>query len=157
MLSFRIARYQSVGDSFIVTIGLGVAHDHCYKAEEKSKLQILQHSLGLNEYGQGVGGRNFFGTSEGSTDFKLCEMLFCDGLMTRRFVKMYSEFVYQVTDTGREYIAKHSPKPPKLSKSKIRYQWYREHSEYFDNFREFLRYISSPDGKRELKENGFDL
>jgi hypothetical protein len=46
-------------------------------------LHILQHSLGLDEYGRGTFYRNRFVTGEGSTDHPLCMELVALGYMKR--------------------------------------------------------------------------
>jgi len=89
-----------------------------------SKLQILQHSLGVNQYGQGNQYRNHFVTSKGSTDYPNCEALVAAGLMTRfppRALTGCSD-CFIVTAAGRAYVAEHSPKPPKLTQGQQRYR-----------------------------------
>lgn len=44
-----------------------------------SKLRILQHSLGLDQYGAGRQYRNHFVTGEGSDGFPLCRELVAEG------------------------------------------------------------------------------
>jgi hypothetical protein len=48
---------------------------------EKKLLHILQHSLGVDEYGRGEQYRNHFAVDPGSEDFSLCEKLVEMGLM----------------------------------------------------------------------------
>jgi hypothetical protein len=95
-------------------------------------LQILQHSLGLNEFGQGSQYRNHFVTGSGTTDYPTCMALVEQGLMTRRSGSAISggSDIFSVTDAGIRHVAEHSPKPPKLTRSQQRYRdWAREDGE----------------------------
>lgn len=89
-------------------------------------LHILQHSLGVDQYGRGDQYRSHFVTGEGSDDHPACMRLFEAGLMTMRanVDVMGGMDLFHVTDAGRQYVAEHSPAPPKLSRSKQRYQRY---------------------------------
>lgn len=120
--------------SYLETNSRGVAMTTC------CQLHILQHSLGLNEYGQGEQYRNHFATSSGSDDFDHCQALAAQGLMKdlgarKIFGGMHC---FAVTDAGVRFVAENSPQPPKLSKSKRRYQKYLDCGDCFDNFRHFL-------------------
>lgn len=89
-------------------------------------LHILQHSLGVDQYGRGRQYRNHFCTGPGSLDHPTCLDLTARGLMTRRIAPKFfgGADMFYVTDAGRAYVAEHSPAPPKLSRSKQRYQDY---------------------------------
>ena len=92
-----------------------------------SKLHILQHSLGLDQYGDGNQYRNHFVTGEGSTDFEDCRALVADGLMTERSGNALSGgcSVFHVTPKGVDFVALNSPKrppEPKLTRSQKRYR-----------------------------------
>jgi len=118
---------------------------------DKNLLHILQHSLGVDQYGQGNQYRNHFATDPGCKDFQLCEQLSGMGLMKdlgkREIWGAMHCFV--VTQKGIDAVAKESPNPPKLSRSQKRYQEYLEFSDCFDSFREFLEYDT---GRRKLGE-----
>lgn len=88
------------------------------------QIQILQHSLGADEYGRGTRWRNHFCTGEGSDDHPHCMALVEQGFMTRRAaVKLYGgDDLFHVTDAGITAMMIASPAPPKLSRSKQRYQ-----------------------------------
>ncbi|WP_277969267.1 hypothetical protein [Sphingomonas echinoides] len=88
------------------------------------QLHILQHSLGVDQYGQGEQYRSHFATDVGSIDHRDCMALFEAGLMKRRAsVKMYGGMdAFFVTDEGRAFVAANSPPPPKLTRSQRRYQ-----------------------------------
>jgi hypothetical protein len=50
----------------------------------KEELQILRHSLGLDDNGKGNPYRNHFVTGEGTTDWPICNRLVENGLMQVR-------------------------------------------------------------------------
>jgi hypothetical protein len=92
------------------------------------QLHILQHALGLNEFGlpkdgQRAGHRNYFVTGEGSTDFPHCVALVQQGLMTQTHGNSITggDDVFRVTEAGKQHVAEHSPQPPKLTRSERRY------------------------------------
>lgn len=94
------------------------------------QLHILQHSLGLDEYGRGTGHRNHFVTGEGSTNHPTCMSLVELGHMEIRRAK-YEPYggddVFAVTEGGCRAVAAESPAPPKLTRSQ-------------QNYRDFLAY-----------------
>lgn len=94
-----------------------------------NRLQILQHSLGLDQYGDGNQYRNHFCTGPGSTDFDDCRALVAEGLMTERAGNALSggDSVFHVTPKGIDFVALNSPaRPPepKLTRSQKRYREY---------------------------------
>ena len=93
---------------------------------DNQRLHILQHSLGLDQHGQGESYRNHFCTGEGSDDHPCCSAMVADGLMTvRKNVPHYGGMdIFFVTDLGRKYVADNSQPPPKLSASQRRYREY---------------------------------
>lgn len=118
-----------------------------------SKLHILQHSLGLDEYGEGRQYRNHFVTSEGSGDYPHCKELVAEGLMTERPGSVISggSPIFLVTRAGIDFVALNSPKrppEPKLTRSQQRYRDWR-HSESGLTFAEWLG-IGLP--KRTLRD-----
>ena len=83
-------------------------------------LEILQHAIGVDKYGQGGGYRNRF--CAGGDDETLCRELVAEGLMenwdggpTMPYYNCY------VTAAGKAYIRKHSPLPPKTTRAQRRY------------------------------------
>ena len=109
----------------------------------KAKLSILQHALGLNQFGQGTQYRNHFVTGPGCHDYEVCMALVMEGLMTVRKGNELSggEPIFFATAKGIDFVALNSPVPPttpKLTRGQIRYQKYREFSECYDSFAEFL-------------------
>ena len=92
------------------------------------ELHILQHSLGVDQYGRGQMYRNHFCTGDGSIDYPVCMALVASGDMTRNAnVEMYGGMdLFRVTQQGIEAVMANSPAPPKLSRSKQRYLDYLE-------------------------------
>ena len=94
------------------------------------QLQILQHSLGVDQYGRGRRYRNCFVTDPDCTDGKACQSLVTLGYMQSRGnggELTGGMFVYTVTDDGVEAMLRESPAPPQvtpMTRSKRRYQEY---------------------------------
>ncbi|WP_037437843.1 hypothetical protein [Sinorhizobium fredii] len=90
---------------------------------DAKQLRILQHSLGLDQYGRGTFYRNHFVTGEGSKDHADCMALVAVGFMTVRSGSALSggDDIFHVTDSGRTAVVANSPEPPKLSPGKQRY------------------------------------
>jgi hypothetical protein len=91
-------------------------------------LEILQHALGRNEFGQRKRGltedyRNHFCTSEGGADWNICEEAVRAGLMTKHAPSAISggDWIFCVTPNGKAHVDHASPKPPKVSRSRARY------------------------------------
>jgi len=106
-----------------------------------NKLHILQHSLGLDQYGQGSQYRNRFITGEDTSDFPDCRMLVADGLMTERSGNITSggDSIFQVTQKGIEFVAQNSSPVPKLTRSQRRYLEYLRYADMSGmSFREWL-------------------
>lgn len=92
-----------------------------------SKLHILQHTLGVGNYGDKDSYRNYFVTGVGTDDFPICEALVADGLMKRHDPRdIYGgNYCYTVTPAGIEYVATNSPKrppEPKLTRAQRNYR-----------------------------------
>jgi len=103
-------------------------------------LHILQHSLGVDQYGQGEQYRNYFVTGEGSLDHPTCMEAVRHGLMVRRAGNALTDEmdVFHVTEAGRTYVSENSPAAPKLTASQRRYQRFLEHDSDL-SFGEWLR------------------
>lgn len=92
---------------------------------DKAQLHILQHSLGLDQYGQGRQYRNHY--VAGGKDIDHCRELVGMGYMREH--KMAPELTgggpcFVVTDRGFEAVALFSPAPPpppKVNSAKKRY------------------------------------
>lgn len=103
-------------------------------------LHILQHSLGVDEFGRGRQYRNHFVTGPGSVDHPICMDLVKRGLMTRRdgSVLTGGDDLFMVTRAGRDWMSANSPLPPKLTRSQQRYQDYLDEDGCL-SFGEWLR------------------
>jgi len=128
-------------------------------------LHILQHSLGLDQYGQPPEGyrgcsddefpgcyRNRFVTDPASPDGLKCEQLVADGLMARptRQPGFIGDMVnYFVTQAGYESVRRESPRPPKVSKAKRRWRAYWSWREAYQC--SFIEYLQWP-GRAEYEE-----
>ncbi|NOQ50935.1 MAG: hypothetical protein GQ578_01780 [Desulfuromonadaceae bacterium] len=118
---------------------------------DEKLLHILQHSLGVDMYGQGEQYRNHFAAYPGGKDFESCSRLAEMGLMrdmgTRSFTGDMHCFI--VAPEGIDAIAQHSPSPPKLTRGQQRYQRYLEYGDMFESFLDFCRW----DGESERSWN----
>ncbi len=104
----------------------------------KGHLHILQHSIGVDRFGQGSQYRNHFVAA--GENIALCDELVSHGLMAKgRTCALTGEMpVYYVTEEGKKYVAEHSEKPPKLSRSQLRYRKYLK-SDLDCSFGDFLK------------------
>lgn len=86
-------------------------------------LHILQHSLGVNQYGQGQQYRNHYAIGPECDTFALCVELAGMGLMEDKGpVEMWGGMHgFIVTDAGRRAMSDASPLPPKISRGRQRY------------------------------------
>lgn len=89
-------------------------------------LSVLQHALGVDEFGRGVQYRNHFVCGAGHGSYDACCAAVDQGLMTRRESQMLGEngSYFHATDAGKFWMAENSPNPPKLTRSQRRYQRY---------------------------------
>lgn len=104
------------------------------------KLSLLQHALGLNEYGKGQRYRNHFVTGPGSEDYPVCVELVGMGLMEERQDTGLTgtDTLFTVTQEGIEYVDHHSPMEPVLTQAQRRYrQWLN--SDIGETFIQFLK------------------
>lgn len=106
-------------------------------------LHILQHALGVDQYGRGQQYRRHFVTGEGSLDHPSCMSAVDQGLMTRHAGNAATGDMdlFLVTDAGRAFVRDHSPAAPKLSRSKRRYMRWLEISDVCPDltFGDFMR------------------
>ena len=94
------------------------------------QLHILQHSLGVDQYGQGRMYRNHFcagGADEDGApmggDAVICAELVALGYMKRHATtEMLPYFNCSVTEAGKAAMLAESPKPPKLTRAQFRYR-----------------------------------
>lgn len=102
------------------------------------QLEILQHALGVDQFGQGRQYRNHF--CAGEADVEDCKALVAAGLMKRhQTTELFPYYNASVTEIGVQYVAENSPKPPKLTRGQLRYRRYLDVADAYDcTFREFL-------------------
>lgn len=114
-------------------------------------LHILQHALGLDQYGRGNAYRNHFVTGPGSTDWDHCLALEGEGLMMRADKSRLlpdSDQCFTVTVRGRAAVLEYSPEPPEISRAKKRYrEWL--HADCGMRFGEWLKWKA----KKESSDN----
>lgn len=91
-----------------------------------SKLGILQHSLGVDEFGRGVQFRNHYCTGPRGAAFITCSELVAEGLMVDRgqFEIAAGDHVFNVTPAGVAFVGTNSPKPPVVTRGAKRYSDY---------------------------------
>jgi len=89
-----------------------------------AELHILRHALGVGESGRERSYRNHFVTGEGGADHRNCMALVERGFMVQRAGNAITggDDLFTVTDAGRAAVHEHAPPPPKLTRSKQRYQ-----------------------------------
>lgn len=102
------------------------------------QLQILQHSMGVDQYGQGQMYRNHF--CAGGDDVVTCRELVALGYM-REYAP--SEITggdpwFRVESAGIQAMFIDSPKPPKLSRSQKRYRAFL-HADTGESFGQWLK------------------
>lgn len=108
-------------------------------------LSVLQHALGVDQYGRGTQYRRHFVTGPGSDDYATCCALVEAGHMTRRDGSPLTggDDLFLVTHEGRRWMAENSPAPPKLTRSQARYQRYLDADNDL-SFREWLDTAREP-------------
>lgn len=116
---------------------------------DAKQLHILQHSLGLDEYGRGTFYRNRFVTGVGSKDHLDCMALHEQGFMTRvANVEMFGGGDYfTVTEAGKLAAVANSPAPPKLTRSQQNYQDFLN----YDGSLSFIEYLKMKSHLRALE------
>lgn len=121
---------------------------------DAKQLHILQHSLGLDEFGRGTMYRSHFVTGEGSVDHPICMQLVALGFMSRRAnVQMFGgSDIFHVNDEGKKAAVSNSPAPPKLSRSQQRYQdWLT-----YDGSMSFIEYLKWKSRRAALERSEGD-
>lgn len=116
-----------------------------------SRLNILQHTMGLDEFGRGNKYRNHFVSCKGHHDQPEIDIMVSEGLM-EKVLGIHPELLggkdshcFRVTRKGERYIEENSPKPPRLTKAQQRGARWREFGDMFDSFRDFLRWDREKD------------
>ena len=116
----------------------------------KQQLEILEHALGVNQYGQGPMYRNDY--CAGGDDVEVCKELIAMGYMIQhKTTDWLPYFNCSVTREGKKAVIEESPKPPKKTRSQLRMEEYRSFSDCYDcTFREFLD-IQKTDWYKDMK------
>ncbi len=106
---------------------------------ESALLHILQHSLGLDGYGQGRQYRNHY--VAGAADVSKCRDLVALGCMQEHPPAQLSggDPIFAVTKVGLEAVTRESPKPPKKTRSQVRYREYLEVADCYEGFGDWLK------------------
>ena len=107
------------------------------------QLEILQHSLGVDQYGQGRQYRNHF--YAGGLDVTTCRELAEIGLM-REFASSPltgGDPAFFVTSEGKRKMAEESPPPPKRTRAQQRYDDYLKEDSSM-TFGEWIKRRSKP-------------
>jgi len=106
-----------------------------------NELHILQHSLGVDQYGQGQMYRNHF--CAGEDDEPACRALVAKGFMKQHATTaMLPYFNCNVTDEGKRVMKERSPKAPILTRSQKRYREFLD-ADSGVSFREWLGWRKS--------------
>jgi hypothetical protein len=86
-------------------------------------IRILQHSLGVDQYGQGSQYRNHYAVGLGCDSFDDCTQLVQSGHMIDHGARESwgGMHHFAVTPKGIDSVALESPAPPKVSRSRARY------------------------------------
>jgi hypothetical protein len=90
----------------------------------KTRLSILQHALGVDQYGQGRQYRSHYVAGPGSDCWELLNTMVTEGLLVRHEPSQVfgNDYCFIVTPVGSEYVLVNSPKPPKLTRSQQNYK-----------------------------------
>jgi predicted secreted acid phosphatase len=116
-----------------------------------SKLQIIQHSLGLDQCGRGEMYRNRFVSGPGHSDQPEIDQLVAEGLMEDCSSRVHPSLLgegarlFCVTDAGIEWVKANSPKVPRRTKAQERYRRFLEWGDCFDSFVDFCRWDAQPE------------
>jgi hypothetical protein len=87
------------------------------------QLQILQHSVGADEYGRSRADRNHF--CAGGGDVVICRELVALGFMQEHESRSWlPDPMFSVTRAGRRAMIEASPKPPTFTRAQRRYKAY---------------------------------
>jgi hypothetical protein len=102
------------------------------------QLQILQHALGVDEYGRGDQYRNHF--CAGGADVLICRELVSLGYMEEwPKVEWIPYFMFSVMESGKAAMLAASQQPPKSSRGQKRYLEFLNWKDAGGgSFREFL-------------------
>jgi hypothetical protein len=112
------------------------------------QLQILQHALGVDNYGQGDMYRNHF--CAGESDADACRELVALGYAEQFEREYLPYFNITVTKAGKQAMLEHSPKPPKRSRGQKRYREFLK----ADTGRSFIEWLRDQSDARKYQGEG---
>lgn len=116
-----------------------------------SRLQIVQHTLGLDQYGRGTMYRNRFVSGPGHHDQPEIDQLVAEGLMEDCTKHVHQSLLggmarlFCVTEAGMAWVLENSPKPPKRTRAQERYRRFLEYGDGFDSFLDYCRWDAHPE------------
>jgi hypothetical protein len=98
--------------------------------DRDASLHILQHALGLDDFGRGKAYRNHFATGPECDNWGLCMAHVEAGRMKKHEPRAIfgggEHCCFVVTDAGKAFVREHSPRPSKRQRSRDRYlEWLR--------------------------------
>ena len=108
-------------------------------------LHILQHSLGVDQFGRGEQYRNHFTTGDGSVDHPICMEAVERGLMHRHATSDLTRGsdLFIVTAAGKAWVAENSPKPDRKQRAAGRESSMNKQASFF--------IVWNPEGMRPPK------
>ncbi|MBK3780056.1 hypothetical protein G3A43_07285 [Paraburkholderia aspalathi] len=120
----------------------------CMEPEMEGLIKVLQHSLGLNEFGEGRQYRNHF--VAGGRDIAVCQKAVALGHMQEHPASVITggSAWFSVTPAGINYVALNSPKrtpAPILTRSQKRYRRFLDYGDMFESFIDFCRWDAEPE------------
>ncbi len=92
------------------------------------QLHVLQHALGLDDFGRGKAYRNHYTCGPGHHGFDDCRAMVAAGNMVERapHALFGGDSCFCVTDEGRSAVLRYSPQVPRTTRSQRRYLAYLE-------------------------------
>lgn len=104
------------------------------------QLEIILHSLGLDQYGQGSMYRNRYVIGPSCDGYEECRCLYGAGMMKDHGACswMNGMHTFSVTEEGIKAMRAQVPKPPKLSRSKQRYRAWLKVADCGMTFKEYM-------------------
>lgn len=110
------------------------------------QLEILQHALGVDEYGRGQQYRDHF--AAGGEDIPICQELIALGYMRQvATTAVFQDFNCRVTEEGKAAMLRESPAPPVLTRGQKRYRHWLKVSDCFPDwkFGDYLKKYVRPE------------
>jgi hypothetical protein len=106
------------------------------------QLHVLQHSLGLDEHGQGTWYRNHYCSGPPCDSYATCRSLVELGLMVEHAPRALfgGDSCFVVTEAGKDAVRAQSPPAPKLTRGQRRYQqWFSSGASDVMSFGDWLK------------------